>query len=109
MEKYDFSEQDANDMADFLVPILDFVPEKRPTAAQCLTHPWISGGPQLLQPSSVETPSVDGISDKKKMEKDEREAMEVGMGNIVIDGASKSFTDPQPSNRPNKASLNASR
>ncbi|KAL3597666.1 hypothetical protein D5086_009303 [Populus alba] len=39
MEKYDFSEQDANDMTDFLVPILDFVPEKRPTAAQCLSHP----------------------------------------------------------------------
>nr|POE70050.1 isoform b of serine/threonine-protein kinase spk-1 [Quercus suber] len=32
VEKYDFSEQDAADMTNFLVPILDFVPEMRPTA-----------------------------------------------------------------------------
>ncbi|KAJ8650996.1 hypothetical protein MRB53_004019 [Persea americana] len=107
-EKYDFSDQDANDMADFLVPILDFVPEKRPTAAQCLMHPWICAGPQLLQPSSaVETQSADGVSDKTKRDKYEREAMEVGIGNIVIDGASKSGSDPQgpqPSSRPSRAS-----
>lgn len=107
-EKYDFSDQDANDMADFLVPILDFVPEKRPTAAQCLMHPWICAGPQLLQPSSaVEIQSADGVSDKKKREKDDREAMEVGIGNIVIDGASKSGSEPQgpqPSSRSNRAS-----
>lgn len=95
-------------MADFLVPILDFVPEKRPTAAQCLMHPWICAGPQLLQPSSaVEIQSADGVSDKKKREKDDREAMEVGIGNIVIDGASKSGSEPQgpqPSSRSNRAS-----
>ncbi|MCI05420.1 SRSF protein kinase 1-like, partial [Trifolium medium] len=42
--------QDASGMADFLVPLLDFVPEKRPTAAQCLTHPWMSAGPRTLEP-----------------------------------------------------------
>lgn len=111
MEKYDFSEQDALDMADFLVPILDFVPEKRPTAAQCLLHPWISPGPRQLQPSSssVQTQPEDVNSDKKKKEKDEREAMEVGLGNIVIDGTSKSTSDPQPSNKPTKTTINASR
>ncbi|RWR81387.1 serine/threonine-protein kinase SRPK-like protein [Cinnamomum micranthum f. kanehirae] len=106
-EKYDFSDQDANDMADFLVPILDFVPEKRPTAAECLMHRWICAGPQLLQPSAVEIQSADGVCDKKKREKDEREAMEVGIGNIVIDGASKSGSEPQgpqPSSRSNRAS-----
>ncbi|GKV36011.1 hypothetical protein SLEP1_g44196 [Rubroshorea leprosula] len=34
MEKYDFSVQDANDMADFFIPILDFALEMRPTTAQ---------------------------------------------------------------------------
>ncbi|MED6167128.1 hypothetical protein PIB30_116151, partial [Stylosanthes scabra] len=53
MEKYDFSEQDANDMAGFIIPLLDFVPDKRPTAAQCLTHPWLSAGPRTLKPSST--------------------------------------------------------
>ncbi|KAL5763885.1 hypothetical protein ACOSP7_016247 [Xanthoceras sorbifolium] len=92
LEKYDFSEQDANDMADFLVPLLDFVPEKRPTAAQCLSHPWISAGPRLLEPSmdAIQPQATEGnIIEKKRREKDEREAMEAGMGNIAIDRVSK--------------------
>ncbi|XP_059300398.1 uncharacterized protein LOC132052740 isoform X2 [Lycium ferocissimum] len=89
MEKYDVCEQDANEMADFLIPILDFVPEKRPTAAQCLIHPWITGGPRHLAPStnSLSEATENHVS-KKNREKDEREAMEVRVGNIAIDGAS---------------------
>ncbi|XP_077219891.1 uncharacterized protein LOC143854052 [Tasmannia lanceolata] len=106
MEKYDFSEQDANDMAEFLVPILDFVPEKRPTAAQCLTHTWFTARPQLLEPSlpTVQTePMDDSISDETKKEKDEEEAMEVGLGLIAIDEASKLVKEPQPSKQPKAA------
>ncbi|KAF9591726.1 hypothetical protein IFM89_006072 [Coptis chinensis] len=86
MEKYEFSEQDANDMADFLVPILDFVPEKRPTAAQCLLHPWISARPRLVAPSlaSFQTQPTDGHIPEEKgerhtngdSEKDESETFE---------------------------------
>lgn len=93
MEKYDFSEQDANSMTDFLVPILDFVPEKRPTAGQCLLHPWINAGPRLLEPSLPSSnhylAAETAISDQKKKDKDEREAMEAGMGNIAINSESK--------------------
>ncbi|KAK7345445.1 hypothetical protein VNO77_16049 [Canavalia gladiata] len=93
MEKYDFSEKDANDVMDFLVPILDFVPEKRPTAGQCLLHPWINAGPRLLEPSvsssNHKPTSETASSDQKKKDKDEREAMEAGMGNIVINSDSK--------------------
>ena len=99
MEKYEFSEQAANDLADFLVPMLDFVPEKRPTAAQCLTHPWICAGPRLLEPSmaGVQSQEADGsISDKNRKENDEREAMEAGVGNMAIDGASKPIQEVQP-------------
>ncbi|KAJ8429626.1 hypothetical protein Cgig2_006867 [Carnegiea gigantea] len=42
IEKYKFSESDAREFADFLRPILDFAPEKRPTAQQCLQHPWLN-------------------------------------------------------------------
>lgn len=96
MEKYDFSEQDANAMTDFLVPILDFVPEKRPTAAQCLSHPWITAGPCLLEPSvpNVQQQVKDGNVSEIK-ERDEREAIEAGVGNIVIDGATKLSKEPQ--------------
>ncbi|KAK6936140.1 Protein kinase domain [Dillenia turbinata] len=91
-EKYGLSEQDAKDMADFLIPILDFVPEKRPTAAQCLTHSWIIGRAQHLEPSAADvSQAVDGNLSEKKREKAEREAMEVGVGNMAIAGASKSL------------------
>ncbi|KAH0747546.1 hypothetical protein KY285_009203 [Solanum tuberosum] len=90
-EKYEFSEQDAHDLADFLVPILDFVPEKRPTAAQCLSHPWITGRPRELSPSKTNSTfqATENGGSEENREKDEREAMEAGVGNIVIDGTTK--------------------
>ncbi|XP_073058116.1 uncharacterized protein [Primulina eburnea] len=42
VEKFKFSGDDAREFADFLCPILDFEPEKRPTAQQCLQHPWLN-------------------------------------------------------------------
>lgn len=97
MEKYNFSEQDANDMADFLVPILDFAPEKRPAAAQCLNHPWISAGPRTLEPSmtTVQSEVTDKVMSEKMKEKAELEALEVGVGNIIIDGSPKILKDSQ--------------
>ncbi|KAH9621048.1 hypothetical protein KSS87_016005 [Heliosperma pusillum] len=41
VEKYKFSETEAREFASFLCPILDFAPEKRPTAQQCLQHSWL--------------------------------------------------------------------
>ncbi|XP_040295305.1 SRSF protein kinase 1-like [Bufo bufo] len=40
-EKYEWSEEDAVCFADFLLPMLELVPEKRATAAQCLRHAWL--------------------------------------------------------------------
>ncbi|CAL0324191.1 unnamed protein product [Lupinus luteus] len=98
-DKYDFSEQEANDMADFLIPLLDFVPEKRPTAAQCLNHPWFSAGPRTLEPllTTVQPDAMDAeISEKMKREKAELEAVEVGVENISISGTPKPLKESQP-------------
>jgi len=102
MEKYEFTEKNANDMADFLVPILDFVPEKRPTAAQLLQHPWLGAGPHRKQPATLPDStqsSADGVSEKQRKENEERDAMAVELGNIAIDGASslRAVNDPQAS------------
>ncbi|KAF3440253.1 hypothetical protein FNV43_RR18537 [Rhamnella rubrinervis] len=35
-------QNDAREFAEFLCPLLDFAPEKRPTAQQCLQHPWLN-------------------------------------------------------------------
>ncbi|KAI3980645.1 hypothetical protein MKX01_025210 [Papaver californicum] len=41
MEKYNFHASDACEFATFLTPLLEFAPEKRPTAEKCLQHPWL--------------------------------------------------------------------
>ncbi|KAK8673362.1 hypothetical protein V6N13_111704 [Hibiscus sabdariffa] len=40
--KYKFSDTDAREFREFVSPLLDFSPEKRPTAQQCLQHPWLN-------------------------------------------------------------------
>ncbi|KAG9331196.1 hypothetical protein JZ751_019910 [Albula glossodonta] len=42
VEKYHCGLKEASLFSDFLLHMLDFLPERRATAAQCLSHPWIS-------------------------------------------------------------------
>ncbi|XP_048877673.1 SRSF protein kinase 1-like isoform X2 [Brienomyrus brachyistius] len=42
VDKYEWEHQEAQTFVDFLLPMLDLVPEKRATAAECLRHPWIA-------------------------------------------------------------------
>ncbi|XP_069550157.1 SRSF protein kinase 3 isoform X1 [Brachyistius frenatus] len=42
VEKYHFLLEEASGFSDFLLRMLDFQPEKRATAAQCLRHPWLT-------------------------------------------------------------------
>jgi serine/threonine-protein kinase SRPK1 len=41
-EKYEWSVEQANGFASFLKPMLEYDPAKRATAADCLTHAWIT-------------------------------------------------------------------
>ncbi|KAB5546445.1 hypothetical protein PHYPO_G00072100 [Pangasianodon hypophthalmus] len=41
IEKYHFLLQEATLFSDLLLQMLDFLPEQRVTAAQCLKHPWL--------------------------------------------------------------------
>ena len=40
-EKYEFSEVDALELSSFLLPMLEYTPNKRATASLCLTHSWL--------------------------------------------------------------------
>lgn len=41
MEKYRFIESEAESLAEFLLPMLEWYPEKRATAKEMLEHPWL--------------------------------------------------------------------
>uniref|UniRef100_A0AAR2ITQ5 non-specific serine/threonine protein kinase n=1 Tax=Pygocentrus nattereri TaxID=42514 RepID=A0AAR2ITQ5_PYGNA len=42
VEKYDWPREEAQSFSSFLLPMLDLIPEKRATAAECLRHAWIT-------------------------------------------------------------------
>ncbi|XP_043107279.1 SRSF protein kinase 1b isoform X3 [Puntigrus tetrazona] len=42
VEKYEWPREEAQNFSDFLLPMLDLIPEKRSTAAECLRHSWIA-------------------------------------------------------------------
>ncbi|KAJ8017132.1 hypothetical protein DPEC_G00014580 [Dallia pectoralis] len=42
VEKYHFLLKEASLFSDFLLSMLDFYPQRRSNAAQCLLHPWLS-------------------------------------------------------------------
>ncbi|XP_076849817.1 SRSF protein kinase 1b isoform X1 [Brachyhypopomus gauderio] len=42
VEKYEWPQEEAQSFSSFLLPMLDLIPEKRATAAECLRHAWIA-------------------------------------------------------------------
>ncbi|XP_063164085.1 SRSF protein kinase 2 isoform X1 [Candoia aspera] len=42
VEKYGWPQEDAAEFTDFLIPMLEMVPEKRAAAGECLRHPWLN-------------------------------------------------------------------
>ncbi|KAH6784611.1 Protein kinase superfamily protein [Perilla frutescens var. hirtella] len=69
IDKYKFSDADARELAGFLCPLLDFEPEKRPTAQQCLQHPWLDAGSE----------TTDEVKSESSIEK-----ANAGMNNLQI-------------------------
>lgn len=45
MEKYKMKEDEASMLSDFLLPMLEWYPEKRATAQEMLSHPWLNMEP----------------------------------------------------------------
>nr|XP_020503931.1 SRSF protein kinase 1 isoform X4 [Labrus bergylta] len=42
VDKYEWPREEAECFTDFLIPMLELIPEKRATAAECLRHPWLT-------------------------------------------------------------------
>ena len=45
VEKYHFKEKEAKALSDFLMPMLEYYPEKRASARELLRHPWLTMPP----------------------------------------------------------------
>lgn len=42
MEKYEWPLEQATQFSAFLLPMMEYIPEKRASAADCLQHPWLN-------------------------------------------------------------------
>ncbi|XP_029012918.1 SRSF protein kinase 1a isoform X1 [Betta splendens] len=42
VDKYEWPREEAECFTDFLLPMLELIPEKRATASECLRHPWLA-------------------------------------------------------------------
>lgn len=42
VDKYEWPRAEAECFTDFLLPMLELIPEKRATAGECLRHPWLA-------------------------------------------------------------------
>lgn len=70
VDKYKFSEAEAREFTEFLSPLLDFAPEKRPTAQQCPQHPWL-----IVRKPSAPNETIDTLDIRK---------VEAGMRSLQI-------------------------
>jgi len=65
-KRHKWSEEDAQEFADFLLPMLDYDPRRRATAEQCLRHPWLQirqrpSTSAAADPSSPSTSQQDSV------------------------------------------------
>ena len=63
-EKYNFKEKEAKALSDFIMPMLEYYPNKRITARELLRHPWLN------MPADFDYKLSDIEIEKKKMIKD---------------------------------------
>ncbi len=89
MEKYRFREVEAQALTDFLLPMLEWDPQKRATAQQMLSHPWLDM-PSVCDTKMKEKEYRHMTLMKKLNEADTEAEMANGLGsdNVVM-GLSK--------------------
>ena len=53
VEKYQWSEKDAMEMADFLMPMLEYDPNQQATAEECHLHPRLFVGAEFVNLAKI--------------------------------------------------------
>lgn len=72
IEKYRFKPSEAELLNDFMIPMLEFRPEKRITADKCLKHDWLNEGSSEYKMSDEDYQNYINESEQKRVEIIER-------------------------------------
>ena len=81
MEKYRFIESEAEALADFLLPMLEWYPEKRATAKEMINHPWLNMEPNydnLLSEREYQVMMLKSKLSQEPLVEDVKEMSELG-------------------------------
>ena len=74
VEKYHFKEKEAEALADFMKPMLEYYPQKRASARELLRHPWLTMPADFdFKISDIEIEKMKMIKNNKKGENEEEE------------------------------------
>ena len=74
VEKYHFKEKEAQALADFMMPMLEYYPDKRASARELLRHPWLKMPADFdYKISEIEIEKKKMIENNKKKEENEEE------------------------------------
>ncbi len=67
IKKYHFKENEAEALSDFMLPMLEYYPEKRASAKKMLSHPWLSMPDNFnFKMSDIEIEKMNMIENRKK-------------------------------------------
>ena len=73
VEKYHFKENEAQALSDFMMPMLEYYPEKRASARELLRHPWLNMPADFdCHISEIEIEKRKMIESNKKKEEEEK-------------------------------------
>lgn len=87
MEKYRFVESEAESLADFLLPMLEWYPEKRATAKEMLDHPWLykeSNYDYLLSERDYQVMMLKNKLTTEPVAEDNKEMSELGESEVDL-------------------------
>ena len=78
VEKYHFKEKEAQALTDFMMPMLEYYPERRASARELLRHPWLKMPADFdYKISEIEIEKKKMIENNKKKEENEEEKNDV--------------------------------
>ena len=77
VEKYHFKEKEAKALADFMMPMLEYYPDKRASARELLRHPWLKMPADFdYKRSDIEIEKKKMIENNKKKEENDEDKVE---------------------------------